>query len=176
MKKDLLITPDTKIGALLDVYPGLEKVLIEIAPAFEKLRNPVLRKTVAKFATLHQAAELGKIPTGNLINRLREVAGQDFGEVATDEAGHSNISKPEWVTSGIIHDTIDARPIISAGEHPLNMVMSALKNLPKNTVLVLISPFTPAPLITVARQKEFKVWSEQESPDLFKTYFSHKDI
>ncbi len=49
------ITPDLKLGDLLDAYPELEDVLIEIAPAFRKLRNPVLRRTVAKLTSLRQA-------------------------------------------------------------------------------------------------------------------------
>ena len=43
----LAICPDTKVGALLEAYTALEPALIAIAPAFEKLRNPMLRRTVA---------------------------------------------------------------------------------------------------------------------------------
>ena len=50
-KKDLLITPKTKVGELLDAYPELEPVLMGLAPAFNKLKNPVLRKTIGKVAT-----------------------------------------------------------------------------------------------------------------------------
>lgn len=42
------ISPETKIGALLDRFPNLERALLEMAPEFKKLRNPILRKTVAK--------------------------------------------------------------------------------------------------------------------------------
>ncbi len=35
------IIPATKIGQLLDAYPDLEPVLIELSPAFKKLQNPV---------------------------------------------------------------------------------------------------------------------------------------
>ena len=50
----IIISPKTKVGELLDNYPDLESVLMEMSPAFEKLRNPVLRKTVARVATLQQ--------------------------------------------------------------------------------------------------------------------------
>ncbi|MFH1755446.1 MAG: DUF1858 domain-containing protein, partial [Candidatus Latescibacterota bacterium] len=53
------ITPDMKVSALLEAYPELEDVLIGIAPAFKKLRNPVLRRTVAKLTSLRQAAQVG---------------------------------------------------------------------------------------------------------------------
>ena len=37
------ITPETKVGEMLEAYPQLEEVLLEISPTFRKLRNPVLR-------------------------------------------------------------------------------------------------------------------------------------
>ena len=59
--KNLIITPKTKVLELIETYPELEDILIEIAPAFKKLKNPILRKTVAKIATLQQAAAIGNI-------------------------------------------------------------------------------------------------------------------
>ncbi|MHC4830644.1 MAG: DUF1858 domain-containing protein [Planctomycetota bacterium] len=44
----LPITPETKVAQLLQHYPELEETLIAMAPAFKKLRNPVLRRSVAK--------------------------------------------------------------------------------------------------------------------------------
>ena len=46
------ITPQTMVGDMLENYPELEDKLIEIAPVFKKLKNPILRKTVAKVATV----------------------------------------------------------------------------------------------------------------------------
>ena len=50
MHKDIefSITPDTRIGTLLEKFPELEETLIELAPSFDKLKNPFLRKTVGK--------------------------------------------------------------------------------------------------------------------------------
>jgi hypothetical protein len=50
------LTPETQVGALLEAYPELEARRIELASAFEKLKNPVLRRTVARVATIAQAA------------------------------------------------------------------------------------------------------------------------
>ncbi|HJZ98426.1 MAG TPA: DUF1858 domain-containing protein, partial [Candidatus Solibacter sp.] len=68
------IEPGTRIGSLLDAYPELEEVLIGMAATFEKLRNPVLRKTVGKVATLEQAAKIGGVGLRELVSRLREAA------------------------------------------------------------------------------------------------------
>ena len=48
------ITSSTKVAALLEEYPELEDVLMAMAPPFKKLRNPFLRKSVAKVASLGQ--------------------------------------------------------------------------------------------------------------------------
>ena len=56
------ITPDSKVGALLQEFPQLEEVLMRMSPAFGHLRNPILRKTVAKVATLRQIAKIGDVP------------------------------------------------------------------------------------------------------------------
>jgi len=69
------ITPQMKVGQLLDAYPELEDVLIGIAPEFARLRNPVLRQTVARVTSLQQAAQVGGVGLGDLIARLRAAAG-----------------------------------------------------------------------------------------------------
>ena len=55
----LIISPKTKVGELLDAYPQMEGVLLDLSPAFAKLKNPILRKTVARIATLQRAAVVG---------------------------------------------------------------------------------------------------------------------
>ncbi|MDD4434532.1 MAG: DUF1858 domain-containing protein, partial [Parabacteroides sp.] len=48
-----------KVAELLNDYPEIEDTLLSLSPAFAKLRNPVLRKTVARVTTLQQAAKVG---------------------------------------------------------------------------------------------------------------------
>src|ERR1700693_259222 len=95
-KKDIPILPATKVAALLDRYPELEDVLIALAPPFKKLKNPFLRKGVAKVASLRQAAVVGGMPVSELVNKLRAAIGQqpttsqDTGVIAYF------VPQPEW--------------------------------------------------------------------------------
>lgn len=50
--RELIIIPKTKLVGLLDAFPQLENVLQELSPSFAKLKNPILRKTVARLASL----------------------------------------------------------------------------------------------------------------------------
>lgn len=163
------ITPETRVGALLDAYPGLEEKLVAMAPAFAKLRNPVLRKTVAKVTTLRQAAKVGKISLGALINTLREEVGQSGGTFE-DDPGSSGAS-PVWLDEDRIVEKLDGRPLIEAGERPLDTVMSLLDGLNGGDILELTTPFEPAPLMDLAKKKGFQVWSAKEGQELTKTFF-----
>ncbi|MBN2008174.1 DUF1858 domain-containing protein [candidate division KSB1 bacterium] len=173
MKNAKLITPDTKVSTLLDEFPELEPVLIEMAPEFGKLKNPILRKTVAKVATLSQVAKIGNIPLGDMINTLRRAAGIEGDVVVSDEDADQG-AQPAWFNANQIVDTLDARPMLEAGEHPLGIVMARLKTLQPNEIYELLTPFLPAPMIDKARQQGYRVWSTTEG-ELAQTYFTVKD-
>jgi len=165
------ITPDLKIGQLLEAYPELEDELIAVAPTFEKLRNPVLRRTVAKITTLQQAAAVGGVSLGELIGRLRRAAGLDEPWQDGDAAAEAG-NKPAWVDGVEVVSTRDARPEIERGEHPLPMVMAAVRDLQPGQAYVLITPFVPAPMIDKITEMGFLTWTEQAGPEEFRTVFA----
>ena len=165
------ITPDTKVGALLDAYPELEDKLIELAPAFAKLRNPVLRKTVAKVATLRQAAQVGGVSLGTMITTLREYAGLESTSLG-DSSGDSTATPPSWFSPEKIAKTLDARPMLDSGQHPITIVIKDLDTLPAGAIYELITPFVPAPLLDMAKQKGFESWSVTRSGEEVKSYFA----
>ena len=51
------LTGNTRIGKLIERYPFLIEFLGDYAQEFQMLRNAVMRKTVARFATLDKAAD-----------------------------------------------------------------------------------------------------------------------
>jgi len=54
------ITPETRLAALLEALPELEETLYGLSPAYKKLKNPVLRKTVGRVATDQHLAGRGR--------------------------------------------------------------------------------------------------------------------
>lgn len=164
------ITPKTKVAELLKDYPELETTLIEIAPAFKKLKNPVLRKTIAKVTSLRQAAKVGNVSLGQMINRLRHEAGLK-GDLGLDSNEAESKVRPKWLDESKVVMTLDARPILDAGEQPLGRVMSDLRKLEPEQIYKLTTPFTPAPIIDLARDKGFDCWSSENNPEEVITYF-----
>lgn len=168
-KKQLIISPKTKVLQLIETYPELEDVLINYVPAFKKLKNPILRKTVAKIATLQQAASIGNVKVGDLINHLRKEVGQ---ELMNSEVNNPyNTLQPGWFNETNIVQELDVRDMLAAGEHPVNQVLADLKKLPNNSIYKMTAPFLPAPLIDKASSLEFKHYVVKESDNKFFVYF-----
>ncbi len=162
----LIITPDTKIFDLFESYPTLENKLIEIAPVFSKLKNPVLRKTITKVTSLKQAALVGSVSLSHLVNELRKEAGQaseSFKEA--NKVENSTSKHPEN-----IKEVYDATTDIEAGNHPLKTVMSEIQKLTNDECYLLVTPFLPAPLIEKVKDKGFKVEVENTSYGKFNNY------
>ena len=168
-KEKLIITPKTKVMQLIETWPQLEEVLIEYVPAFSKLKNPVLRRTVARIATLQQAASVGNVKVEDLINRLRQEVGQDL--LAENEEISYNTVRPWWYDESRLYGDLDARQMLAAGEHPVNQVMADLKQLPPGKMYRLIAPFLPAPLIDKASSISFSHWVNEVSDQMFEIYF-----
>ena len=172
-KDNIIITPKTKVLELIETWPQLEDVLIGYVPAFSKLKNPVLRRTVAKIATLQQAAAIGNVKVEDLINKLRKEVGQDL--ISENQNSGYNTVKPSWADTKNLHSELDAREMLAAGEHPVTQVMADLKKLPPKNVYKLLAPFLPAPLIDKASSMSLEHWVHKVSETAFEVYFYKPD-
>ena len=68
------ITPKTKLLDLLNEFPEIENKIMSLAPPFKNLKNPILRKTVGKLATLEKVATIGGLDVGDFMNEIRNDA------------------------------------------------------------------------------------------------------
>jgi len=143
------ITPHTKVGALLDAHPELEDLLIQAVPAFVKLRNPILRATVAKVATLEQAAKVGGLPLPELMGLIWKALGQDAG-AATEGASSVLEAWPSWFREEAVQARLEVAAILTEGGHPLSKAKQALAAHPPGAIVLVQSDFEPAPLLALA--------------------------
>jgi len=172
------ITPETKIAELLDAYPQLEEVLIRQSPHFNALKNPILRKTVAKVATLEKASQMSGIPVRRLVATLREAVGLP-GEPTADlgpdiEPAAVDTVTPDWFDEKTVRTTIDADELLSKGEVPLPRVNRAVTELPPGALLCVKSAFRPAPLLEALHKAGHRTYVTKASSDAFHTYVCPK--
>ena len=65
------INAATKIDELLEEYPFLEDFLVKLSPKFKGLKNPIMRKTIGKVATLSKVAGIGGLDLNKPANGQR---------------------------------------------------------------------------------------------------------
>ncbi|MEE4115756.1 MAG: DUF1858 domain-containing protein [Marinilabiliaceae bacterium] len=167
----IIITPKTKIFDLLEAFPDLEEILIEQSPQFDKLRNPLLRRTIGKVTTLSQAAAVGGLDVVELVNVLRKKAGQSQLSDFDHQDSNYITQKPGWFSQRRVTQTIDVRDILHEGEQPIHEVLSSVKKLKKKEILGIIAPFLPAPLIDKAIGLGYLYWIDKKSEEEIYVYF-----
>ncbi len=170
-EKELQITPETKIGHLLDTYPHLEELLISIAPAFSTLRNPVMRRTVARVATIKQAASIGGISTAELVTKLRVEVGQSaFGSEGQEyHDGYLTERLPDWCSDDKVVNRIDISDRLAAGESPVAEVTKEAKKLKEKEVMQLTAPLVPVPLLDILAGQGYR-GAVIKDGNLYRTY------
>lgn len=154
------INLQTKIADLLEAYPELEDTLMDLSPAFAKLRNPILRRTVAKVTSIQQAAKIAGVSPSAMVQTLRKAAGLTTSDtiITYEKSQQEPEPIPEWFDETKISLRFDAGPVINAGQSPMSEILRLSKTLPDGEIMELSSPFRPEPIIDMLKSKGFNVW------------------
>ena len=162
------ITPHTKIADLLNTYPEIEDFLITLVPTFSKLKNPILRNTIGKLATIEQASKVGEVPMPLLINALNEKLG-----LVPDAVLSVNENKLDEfiIQKENIVQNINADGIINSGGSPVSLVLGSLRKLEGEQILQLDCTFHPAPLIDKAKDAGYKAYENRNDDMTYSIFF-----
>ena len=158
------ITAKTKIFDLLSIYPKLEETIMNLAPPFKNLKNPLLRRTVGKLANLEKAAQIGGLDILPLVNTLRSAVGQP--ELKTTAVNNTiiTLNGPGWIKGKPQH-VVDGVEMLSRSVHPLNHVNELMQSLPLGAYLVLNTNFKPIPLIDAMEKQNYLVYHSIDEQD-----------
>lgn len=176
-----LITPAMKVAELLETWPALEQVLVAQAPAFERLRNPILRRTVARVATLEQAAGIAGLSARDLVATLRRAAGQPVDDMdVRDRQGHAGCARlqvdrdadtpPDWLDPARVRRVIDADALLAEGAVPLTVVFLAVRELGPEDILEVTVSFRPIPLVESLQKQRYRCHLAASAPDRYDLY------
>jgi uncharacterized protein (DUF2249 family) len=166
-----------KISEVLKRYPEVLDDLIGLSPAFEKLRNPVMRRVQSRLVTVSQAAGIAGLDPAQLTRKLNQAAG------VTPSADHSTapsaevppISPPAWVTTAPVATELDVLPLMARGEEPFKAIMGAARDVPAGSTLLLTVGFEPLPLYDALAKQGFAHWGVQRDADLWEVRFYRDD-
>jgi hypothetical protein len=111
------INANTKINDLLKQYPFLEDFLVTLSPKFKGLKNPIMRKTIGKVATLGKIAGIGGLDLDDFLAALTEEidrqAGKPSAAVESTPAGAGSARPDPEKKQAALKDIIKA---LHAGE------------------------------------------------------------
>jgi hypothetical protein len=166
----LEITPSTKVSDLLKTYPELEEVLLSIAPPFKKLKNPFLRRGVARVASIKHISSVGNVPLGELVNKLRVAVGQPVTDVSFSDEEYFGI-QPDWFSTDKVSVTIEEDELDDKNKMTLVVIHEKAKDVAKGEIIELVTTFLPAPGIDIMKSKGYSVWSREEEGGVVSSYF-----
>ena len=169
-QSNIEINPSVTVHELLEAYPELEEVLIDIAPPFKKLKNPFLRRSVAKVATLKNIASVGGIPLDELITQIREAVGQPVISESYEDQDYFG-EQPDWFSPDKVALSIDEDKVEDKDKMTFVIILKEAKNIKKGEIIELVTSFLPAPGIDILKSKGYSVWTRKESDDLIRSYF-----
>lgn len=164
-------TADTVVADAIAADPGVIDRLIALNPTFRKLKNPVLRKVMARLVTFGEAAKVAGVPLEAMLAAANGQAPAPLSQAAPRPS--ESEAAPAWV-GGIDRTAathLDVRPILAQGGEPLSEVMRTAAKIAEGGVLILEAPFDPAPLRRVLANKGFEAHGECLAPDHWRIYF-----
>jgi len=164
------ITPSVTVHELLEAYPELEDVLIGIAPPFKKLKNPFLRRSVAKVATIKHISSVGGVPLDELIGKLRKAVGQSESMDSYQDQDYFS-EQPDWFSPDKITLSVDEDKVEDKDKMTLVTILQEARSVRKGEIIELVTSFLPAPGIDILKSKGYSVWTQKEGDDLIKSYF-----
>jgi uncharacterized protein (DUF2249 family) len=91
----MVIRPDDRVATVIRDDESLIDVFASLSPAFERLRNPAMRKVMARLVTVEQVARMAGIDAQQLVDRLNAHRGgaSHAASDATTSAGDGD-TKP----------------------------------------------------------------------------------
>lgn len=162
------ITSQSKLFDVLKAYPSLQAQIINIAPPFQNLKNPVLRRTVGRIATIERVAQIGGMDVNKLVNTLRRAVGQE--ELASEAVPPLTMAiprledDPEWI-AGEPQFTVNGTELLQHGEVPLGRVNQLLQQLDARGFILLVTNFEPTPIIEAMQKQGRKVFHKSHPGD-----------
>ena len=164
-----------KISDVLKTYPELLDVLVDLTPAFRKLRNPVLRRVQTRLVTVQQAAGIAGLDPRQLVRTLNQAVGITAPEVVGKPAeGASIVEEPGWVAIAPVVRELDVREMLDKGQEPFRLITGTAREVRQGEAMALVTGFEPLPLYDALAKQGFDHWGEPLGDGDWRVLF-HRD-
>jgi len=115
----VVIRPDDRVATIIKQDESVIDVFASLSPAFERLRNPAMRKVMARLVTVEQAARMAGLDADHLVEQLNahmmRAAAAAGDTTATVEAPGARAVSADTAASAIGGDMPAQNGLSSAG-------------------------------------------------------------
>lgn len=180
----MVIRKSDRVSTVLRSDESLIEVFVALSPAFERLRNPAMRKVMSRLVTIEQAARMASVDVDELVSRLNEGgAGVDVSEprspcVADEadasESSHGGAAACPAALEKIPADArveLDVREDLRNGQEPFSRIMAAHRDVPPGGAIRVRAIFEPVPLYAVMAKQGLAHHTEQLGPEDWSVWF-----
>lgn len=183
------ITPEMKVKEALKFNEKMLDAFMWLAPEFERLRYPKLRRAMSGRVSIAQAARIARIPLTEALYLLNITAGEAEEKISAElrllpkddfEFHDMNpVCKPAELQGVLDTDRrvhfVDVTTEADHKEDPMPKIVRGLISLEKaDDILLVRHPYDPIPLRDLfARRRGLASWAEERKPGDWYIYFYH---
>lgn len=181
------IKGDSKIKDVLAINEEkMITTLMWLAPEFERLQYPKLRRAMAGRVSVSQAARIARIPLTEILYVTNLAAGENEAELS-EELSRSNLDDFQYTDSNLPIKPIEIARAKETDENvvfvdlmkqadekrdPMPAIAKGLVSLKEpNEILLLRHPFDPIPLRDMFARRGFASWAEERKLGEWFIYF-----
>jgi Uncharacterized conserved protein (DUF2249) len=185
------VTANMKIKEVLELGDHLLSAFVWLAPEFERLNHPKLRRAMSGRVSVAQAARIARIPLTEALYVLNLAAGVDSAELADElrfysrETHEFNETNPprKPVEILVLNDDdprillVDVIEWAEKHQDPMPKIAEGLVSLNNaKDVLLVHHPFDPIPLRDMFARRGFASWAEERRPGHWFIYFYKPNV
>ena len=152
------VAPTDRVSEVLARDEALVDVFVRHAAHFEKLRNTMMRRVMARLVTVEQAARIAGVPVYALVQDLNEALHIDVRATsvtsesdATDCIDEGSSRRP----ASLREVELDVREDMRTGREPFSRIMAEVARLRPDELLHLRTIFEPVPLFGLLEKRGF---------------------
>lgn len=180
------VIANMKIKEVLELGDHLLSAFVWLAPEFERLNHPKLRRAMGGRVSVAQAARIARIPLTEALYVLNLAAGVDSAELAdelrfysreTHEFNETNPPRKPVEILGLNDDDprillVDVIEWAEKHQDPMPKIAEGLVSLNNaKDVLLVHHPFDPIPLRDMFARRGFASWAEERRSGHWFIYF-----
>ncbi len=170
----MVILANTKLRDAFREHPELKTLLVGMSPKFEKLNNPLVFRLVERWVTFGDIAKVGGLSICEILHRLNSAIGmeKELFKLAPEcikerEITEERKKRPNWLEDAKETVLLDVR---EREGFFLNEILSVLKTLRFDQVLLVINSFYPAPLVKMMEEAGNETFYESPRPGEHRLY------